>query len=216
MKILVAVPCMDTWPINFGVSLIEMLMYSQQKFFGDEIKLCPISNSLIYDSRNLLSLTAIEQNFDYVMWLDSDMVFPPDLIEYMLGTMDILGDVDMLTEVYYMRKPPHSPVLYSVIEEPELKDGQVQKKIQTMTNIPDSLFTVEGCGFGCVMTKVSLLKEVWDKFGPAFTPYTWASEDMSFCYRVKQLGKKIWCDSVRTIGHIGTAVFDKTNIRKVE
>lgn len=214
MKILVAVPCMDTTPVGFTLSLVDMLTYSQK--LGDDIKLCMHTNSLVYDSRNLLSLTAIEQNFDYVLWLDSDMVFPPDLIEYMLGTMDILGDIDMLTEVYYMRKPPHSPVLYSVIDEPELKDGQVQKKIQTMTNIPDSLFTVEGCGFGCVMTKVSLLKEVWDKFGPAFTPYPWASEDMSFCYRVKQLGKKIWCDSVRTIGHIGTAVFDKTNIRKVE
>lgn len=217
MKILVAVPCMDTWPVKFGVSLIEMLMYSQQKFFGDEIKLCPISNSLIYDSRNLLSLTAIEQHFDYVLWLDSDMTFPPNILEYMLSTMRTIGNVDMLTEVYYMRKPPFTPVLYKTIDEPELKDGQVQKKVATMTDIPaDTGFAVEGCGFGCVITSVPLLKRVWDKFGPAFTPYPWASEDISFCYRVKLLGEKIWCDSTRTIGHLGTVEFNKYNVMKGE
>ena len=229
MKILVAVPCMDTWPINFGVSLIEMLMFSQ-KYMDDEIHLCPIANSLVYDARNILSLTAIEQSYDYVLWLDSDMVFNPDTLSCMLQTITTssfaIGDgksyaegagrYQMLTGVYYMRKHPHSPVLYSVIDEPELKDGQVQKKIETMTDIPDTLFEVEGCGFGCVLTSVPLLKKVWDKFGPAFTPYPWASEDMSFCYRVKQLDEKILCDPSIYLGHIGTAVFDKTNIRKVE
>lgn len=227
MKILVAIPCMDTWPVQFGLSLIEMLTYSQ-KFMKDEIRLCPMTNSLIYDARNLLSLTAIEQDFDYVLWLDSDMVFNPDTLASMLNTLrsslhTVKGKFcteaqayDMLTGVYYMRKEPHTPVLYKTISEPELKDGQVQKKIQTTTDIPDTLFDVEGCGFGCVLTSVPLLKEVWDKFGPAFSPYPWASEDMSFCYRVKQLGKKILCDPSIYLGHIGTAVFDKTNIRKVE
>lgn len=215
MKILVAVPCMDTWPVNFGVSLIEMLMFSQ-KYMDDEIHLCPIANSLVYDARNILSLTAIEQNYDYVLWLDSDMVFNPHTLSSMLNTLKSYSNHSMLTGVYYMRKPPHTPVLYKTIAEPELTDGQMQKKIETMTDIPDTLFEVEGCGFGCVLTSVSILKEVWDKFGPAFTPYPWASEDMSFCYRVKQLGKKILCDPSIYLGHIGTAVFDKTNIRKVE
>lgn len=229
MKILVAVPCMDTWPVNFGVSLIEMLSYSQAMSFvsHDEIRLCPVANSLVYDARNTLSLTAIEQNFDYVLWLDSDMVFHADTLERMLKTIKTssfaigdwqsyaegAGKYQMLTGVYYMRKPPHTPVLYKTIAEPELTDGQVQKKIETMTDIPDTLFEVEGCGFGCVLTSVPLLKKVWDKFGPAFTPYPWASEDMSFCYRVKQLGEKILCDPTIYLGHIGTMVFDSTNVK---
>ena len=218
MKILVAVPCMDTWPVQFGISLIEMLSYSQAMSFvsHDEIRLCPITNSLVYEARNILSLTAIEQNFDYVLWLDSDMVFKADTLAHMLNTITTDNKHDMLTGVYYMRKQPHSPVLYKTITEPELTDGHMQKKIETMTDIPDTLFDVEGCGFGCVLTSVPLLKAVWDKFGPAFSPYPWASEDMSFCYRVKQLGKKILCDPSIYLGHIGTAVFDKTNIRKVE
>lgn len=215
MKILVAVPCMDTWPVNFGVSLIEMLMFSQ-KYMDDEIHLCPIANSLVYDARNVLSLTAIEQNYDYVLWLDSDMVFNPHTLSSMLNTLKAYSNYSMLTGVYYMRKSPHTPVLYKTIAEPAMTDGCLQKRIETMTDIPDTLFEVEGCGFGCVLTSVPLLKKVWDKFGPAFTPYPWASEDMSFCYRVKQLDEKILCDPSIYLGHIGTAVFDKTNIRKVE
>lgn len=228
MKILVAVPCMDTWPVKFGTSLIEMLMYSQVKLFSHEIKLCHIANSLVYDARNLLSLTAIEQGFDYVLWLDSDMVFQPDTLVRMLGTLTSsvhtergehcteASEYNMLTGVYYMRKPPYTPVLYKTIEEPELTDGHMAKKIETMTDIPDTLFEVEGCGFGCVLTSVPLLKHVWDEFGPAFNPYPWASEDMSFCYRVKQLGDKILCDPTIYLGHIGDVVFDRTNVKKGE
>ena len=214
MKVLVAVPCMDTVPVEFTTSLVNLLSNGIPN--NTAVRLCMKSNSLVYDSRNLLSLTAIEQGFDYVMWLDSDMVFNPDTVSYILKTV-VENNYDMLTGVYYMRKAPHSPVLYSVIDEPALVDGYAQKKIQTMTDIPeDSTFQVEGCGFGCVMTSVSLLKQVWDKFGPAFNPYPWASEDMSFCYRVKLLGKKIWCDSSIPLGHIGTSVFDKSSYKKGE
>ena len=215
MKILVAVPCMDTWPVKFGVSLIEMLTFSQ-KHMDDEIHMCPITNSLIYDARNLLSLTAIEQNYDYVLWLDSDMTFNPQTLSIMLHTLRSYSNHSMLTGIYYMRKPPFTPVLYETIAEPEVTDGQLKKKIYTMTDIPSTMFEVEGCGFGCVLTSVPLLKRVWDKFGPAFNPYPWASEDISFCYRVKQLGQKILCDPTIYLGHIGEMIFDSTNIKKGE
>ena len=53
MSIMIAIPCMGTTPVQFTESLLNL-----EKPEGT--KVCFKSSSLIYDARNLLSLTAIE------------------------------------------------------------------------------------------------------------------------------------------------------------
>ena len=67
MKTLIATPCMDMLPVGFVQSLIYMHK-------GDNPSVYLRPNSLIYDSRNLISLYAIENGFDNVMWLASDIL----------------------------------------------------------------------------------------------------------------------------------------------
>ena len=67
----------------------------------------------------------------------------------------------------------------------------------------DDVFEVEACGFGGVMMNVSLLEEVEKNYGLPFSPIMGFGEDMSFCLRVKDLGKKMYCDSRIKMGHIG-------------
>jgi hypothetical protein len=57
------------------------------------------------------------------------------------------------------------------------------------------------------MMTMELVKAVWDTFGPAFHPLDWCGEDMAFCYKARQLGRKIWCDSSIKIGHLGQIEF---------
>lgn len=202
MKIMIAVPCMDTVPVGFVESLMSM-----DKPEGTAV--CFQPNSLIYDSRNLLALTAIKGGYDYVLWLDSDMIVPKDALTQLLESTSFLGrDVPMVTGLYVKRTFPISPVLFSRVDPPEVIDQKVVKNINEYGPCPkDTKFIVQGCGFGCVLTSVSLLKEVFDKFGPAFAPFPWAGEDASFCYRVKQLGKIILCNSSVNCGHIGQFVY---------
>lgn len=197
MKTLIAVPCMDTLPVGFVNSLLRIQTV-------DETVPYLKPNSLIYDSRNILSLYAIENNFDYVMWLDSDITFPRNIITKLQSY-----EMDMVTGLYVKRHDPVEPVLYAELEEPECDEmGKPIGHIKPYTNYPkNSFFPVKGCGFGCVLTSVKLLKKVWDKFGPAFNPYPWAGEDISFCYRVNQLNHVIYCDSSISCGHIGTFVY---------
>ena len=197
MKTLIAVPCMDTLPVEFVKSLLYM-----NKGENPTVYLKP--NSLVYDSRNILSLYAIENKFDNVLWLDSDMAFPPNTLTKLQSY-----NADMVTGLYVKRHEPIEPVIYKRLEEPARgEDGKLIGNIESYTDYPrDSIFPVAGCGFGCVLTSVELLRRVWAIYGPAFTPFPWASEDISFCHRVNQLGYKIFCDSSVSCGHIGTFMY---------
>lgn len=202
MKILIGIPCMDTLPVGFVESLMHMDMPA-------ETSVCFKKNSLIYDSRNLLSLRAMEEKYDWVLWLDSDMVVPRDALKRLLNVAKT-ECVDMVTGLYVKRTFPPEPVLFSHVEPPSVdpEDGRLTRHIYPYIYYPDdSVFPVGGCGFGCVLTSVPLLRDVWDKFGPAFAPFAWAGEDISFCHRVNLLGRKILCDSGVNCGHIGTLVY---------
>lgn len=209
MRTLIAVPCADTVPVPFMESLLNL-----QKPEGTSV--CLKSNSLVYDSRNLLSLTAIERGYDNVLWLDSDMIVPPDTLVRLAEDMNDL-ECEMVTGLYFKRRPPYSPVIFNNVLPPEQQDGELIKQIQDYLDYPkDSLFAVDGCGFGCCMTSTSLLRRVWDRFGPAFNPFVWASEDLAFCYRVKLLGEQIYCDSSISCGHIGQYVYTETTYKRGE
>jgi len=192
---------MNDLPYEFVLSLIYLNK-------GTDVSVLLKPNSLVYDSRNLISLTAIENNFDRVMWFDSDVVFNPDTLQILHKDMDDLN-CDIVTGLYFKRYLPTTPVIYREIKEPQRDaSGKLAKQITAYDNYPQNdIFPVAGCGFGCVLTSVKLLKEVWDNFGPAFNPFPWASEDISFCYRVNKLGHTIYCDSNVSCGHVGTYTY---------
>lgn len=202
MRILIAIPCMNTVPVSFVESLLAI-----DKPEGTSVHFH--KNSLIYDSRNLLSLKAIQEKYDYVLWIDSDIVCPPAVLTTLLNDMETYHSL-MVTGLYVKRSFPVSPVLYDIVDEPSPNsEGTMQMRIHTYHDYPiDSVFPVEGCGFGCVLTDTRLLREVWDRFGPAFLPFPWAGEDISFCYRVKKLGHEIYCDSSIPLGHIGSMIYN--------
>lgn len=215
MKILIAVPCMDTVPVPFTESMLNLAK-------PEGTKACFKSGSLIYDSRNLLAFTAIENHFDYIMWFDSDMTFSPDILIRMLDDVQ-QTHAHMVTGLYFKRTYPSTPVIFQNVQPPSPNEhGQMQINIKPYTDYPrDRIFPVEGCGFGCVLTSVPLVKAVIDKFGPAFTPILWAGEDISFCYRVNQLAQEdpafsnpIMCDSRIKCGHVGQYIFTEDPLKR--
>ena len=208
MKTLIAIPCLDMVPVGFVKSLLMI-----QRNHDTGISLEP--NSLVYDTRNRLSLHAIENGYDRVFWLDSDMIVMPDALQRLSDVLDGTGN-DIVSGLYFKRTSPTLPVIYSKVEEPA-KDasGRLTKRIREYKNYPEqTIFPVRGCGMGCCLTSVKLLKDVWDNFGPAFSPYPWAGEDISFCHRVNELGYTILCDSRVQCGHIGTHVFSETDYNR--
>lgn len=185
-KILIAVPCMDLVQASFAQSLASLNKVGQ----------CAVAFnacSLIYDSRNKLAAKAMKDEFDYVLWLDSDMVFSPDILEKLIA-----DDKDMVSGLYFRRTSPYTPVIY---KDSELKDGRLVWS--DYTDYPKGeLFKVAGAGFGCVLMKTDMIFDMIGKYGDWFTPLYSSGEDLSFCYRARELGYEIWCDSRIKCGHM--------------
>lgn len=195
-KLFIAVPCMDQIPARFAQSL-AMLRRDGEAQVGFQI------GSLVYSSRNDLAKTAIRIEADEVLWLDSDMVFDPDLLIRMRKIM-YENDLDFLTGIYFRRNPPYSTVLFDRLERVDEKCSY-----STFESIPDGLFEVGGCGFGGVLMKTDVLMDVAGKFGRLFDPLPSMGEDISFCWRARQCGYKIFAESSLLMGHVGYNVVTK-------
>lgn len=192
-KILIAVPCMDTLPALFAHSLAML----------KKVGKCAITfeiGSLIYNSRNNIARKAIELDADYVLWLDSDMVFEPDLLERLMNDLD-KHNADFVTGVYFRRCPPFTPTLFDKLEI----SGDITRWTEFQT-IPDEVFEIGGCGFGCVLMKSDMLFDVQGRFGNCFGPIGNTGEDLAFCWRARQCGFTLLCDPKVVCGHVGHTV----------
>ena len=196
MKILIAVPCMDQVPVQFCQSLAML-----QKV--GECVLAMEAGSLIYTSRNNLATKALQINADYVFWMDSDMDFEPDTLIRMVDTLK-KNNLDFLTGVYFRRRPPFSPVLFDRLDM--TKNGVCSWS--NFDEIPNHLFEIGGCGFGCVLMSTEIFLSVQSQHGFMFTPIGNCGEDVAFCIRARQCGYKLWCDPSIVCGHVGYTVFN--------
>lgn len=193
MKTLIAIPCMDNVAAPFAHSLATMEKTGE----------CVISmniSSLIYDARNQLAAQALKAEADYILWLDSDMIVPPDVIPRMLKHME--DGKDFVSGIYFRRRAPFAPVLYSRID----REGHAD-----FNDYPeDTVFEIAGAGFGCCMLRVSMLEDIALNFKDWFTPFNNYGEDLSFCLRALECGYKLYCDSTIKCGHVGTVVVDES------
>lgn len=192
-KILIAVPCMDMVSARFAQSLTTMKKVGQ----------CTVSfliGSLVYDSRNKLAGLAVEMDADYILWLDSDMVFRPDTLERMMAVLDEHPEIDVLSGLYFRRGQPFSPVLFKTLEVNE----QGTLDWSDFEELPDELFEIAGCGFGCVLMRTDMLLDIAAKEGGGrwFTPIADAGEDCAFCIRARREGYRIFCDPTVDCGHM--------------
>lgn len=197
MKVLIAVPSMDQVPAQFTASL-AMLRKTEETSVAFEI------SSLVYTARNNLATSAIKHDVDYVLWLDSDMQFGPDTLERLYADYKA-GKGDIISGLYFRRVAPFKPVLLTWLDiTPEGPFTTEPDKI------PDEIFEVQGCGFGCVFMPTDVLLDVMGKFGNPFDPIQGVGEDLSFCWRARQCGYKIVCDPAIELGHVAHMVIDRS------
>jgi len=191
MTTMIAVPCMD---------MVHSEFFQCSVFMEDagEVRWAVCRNTLIYEARNDLAALALEEGFDRVLWLDSDMSFPPSLLRRLSTHLD--QGREMVTGLYFTRKDPILPVIYRELNSLAVSYTDYER---------DALFPVAACGFGAVLMTADLIRAVAEKYPRPFQPEDGFGEDLSFCRHVGQIGKTIWCDASIRLGHIGTAVFDE-------
>jgi len=160
-------------------------------------------------NREELAQLAIDNNHDYLLFIDSDTICRSDILDKLYDrNKDIIGGI------YSLRcGKQHGPAIYNYVKE---KDTFAQYKYWP---INDGVIKVDGIGTGLLLIKVSALKKIP---APRFaylecrTPDKNGNrrrlgEDLSFCKRCAEQGIKIYADTHIWVGHLGEKVWTRTD-----
>ena len=201
MKTLIAIPCMDYIEADFVECLTALLQYPENP---GEVDIKYLKATLVYDARNQLVRYALEKGgYDYILWLDSDMTFEPDLLARLMKDMETEEGQkrQAVTGLCFGRRPPFKPCIYKALDVQQ--QGQmIHPKCENYFEYPrDQIFEVAACGFACVLMRMDVL-EAMGIYGVPFFPVGGLGEDLTFCWRAKKLDIKFHCDSRLKIGHI--------------
>ena len=142
--------------------------------------------------RNKLAKIALDEEHEWLMFLDDDHTFPADILLRLLAR-----DVPVVGALYLQRQMPFMPIAYAE------KDGDgVYWPVDLNKHGPDDLLAVRGLGTGGMLIRTDILKELeypWFEHGRA-------SEDLIFCDRVYEAGLgPIYCDLGVRMGHLSPA-----------
>ncbi|GGF36646.1 hypothetical protein GCM10011611_48910 [Aliidongia dinghuensis] len=189
LRIAVVVPSGDVLHADFAMSLARMCAATQ----GLRLNVINTKSSIVAIARN--NGVELAQEFDahYLLFLDSDMMFPEaTLLRLLMHQRDIVG------ATYPKRVPPYN-ALGTVLP------GDVSKTASgliEMARIPT----------GCLLVKMSVFEQLarpYFRFDANETTGDIIGEDYIFCDRARSAGFRIWCDPALSheIGHIGQQVF---------
>lgn len=195
MKTLIAIPCMDYLEADF----VECLTNLRARYREDEVEVKFLKASLVYDARNQLTKYVLDKGcYDYVLWLDSDMTFEPDLLDRLME--DIEGR-QAVTGLCFGRRPPFKPCIYKKLDV-TMSNNMMLPVCENWFDYPrDQIFEVQACGFACVLMRTEVLEKML-VYGVPFFPVGGLGEDLTFCWRAKKQGITFHCDSRLKIGHI--------------
>ena len=158
--------------------------------------------------RNGLAMIAMEQHMDYLMWMDSDQIMPPDTITKMLErfeeaeTLETTKGLEAVGGLITFKEPPYFPHIYA--KKHETKQTYHLGKTFAL----DACFFVAGVGFGCTMIKASVFNRVpkpWFEFKVDEHGKLVAGEDLGFCAKADM---KILMDPSIQVKHFGIKSFD--------
>ena len=191
MKILLAIPTAR----YIETECIESLFAMERT--GQVEMLIPRSYSVDV-GRNIIAKYAQENEFDYIMWVDSDMILPKNTLVRLLS-----HDKDIVAGVYSYKVLGNKEVVAKRFQDEtrEEYDNLTIKEIKESSG----LIEVDGFGFGCVLTKVSMFDKI---------PFPWfiytqdMGEDIFFCRKAQNEGYKLWLDTDVICGHIGQINYD--------
>ena len=144
------------------------------------------------------------KDYDYILWIDSDMVFEPEDLFKLLE-----HDKDIVSGVYKMSDNVNYATVETMDEEffeqwlhyPFLNQKTIDRK-------EGKIFTCAYTGLGWMLIKNGVIEKLkypyfhprllkWEKYGWEDFPF----DDVEICMRMRESGFDIWIDPKIRIGH---------------
>ena len=145
----------------------------------------------LLDARNEACKWAIENDMDYILWLDDDMIIPPDI--WLFSQLEAY-DKDIIAPLFFTRKGVKLPLIFK-----KRKVNDYYIVYDHIVNYKKGLQKVDAVGFGCLLMKTEILGKMQK---PYFSYTENMGEDIYFCVKAKEAGFDIWCDTDIVIGHL--------------
>ena len=199
MKLMIAVPALDYVHADCVRCLMGLVGRLSAAGIAHEVQFK--TGTLVYLAREALTARAIQGTYTHVLWLDADMVFEETIAEKLLES-----GREFVTGFYCQRRPPFASCAFTrLVPRVERLEGAGTESGADgwAGEDPGRLVRIAGCGFGCALTRVEMLDDVYRHYGKAFTPSEQFGEDLMFCVRAQDRGYELWCDTSVRCGHIG-------------
>lgn len=188
LNIAVAYPSGDMVHADFTLALSSLCLANAHH----QIRVVNAKSSIVAMARNNAVEAAQGIKADWLLFLDSDMVFPADTLDRLLK-----HDKDIIGAIYAKRQPPHE-LLGEPLFTPPMCDenGLVPMKLMPT---------------GCLLIRMNVfarLQKPYFRFGVDEPTQSLIGEDYMFSMQAREAGFALWADLflTRDIGHIGQTV----------
>lgn len=191
MKVLIGVPSFDLCHSDFTTSLAGMLMHrAYDRTMSRDVKIAyqNVKSTIIHSARALLVQSAMDNDCTHILFLDSDLTFPPNTLNRLIA-----HHKSFVCATYVKRHPPHE-----LLGKPEPVQT-AEPGLALMAEVP----------LGCALISMKVFERLERPHfsyiaGP--TPADDISEDIGFCRAVRAAGIPIYCDPTlsRELGHLTT------------
>lgn len=145
----------------------------------------------IVSSRTWLVKEAMKKGATHLLFVDSDMFFPADVIPRLLA-----HDKDIVGVEYNRRRFP------------------LEGTSEPLTDISKSeteLYKAKHCGTGLMLINLSIFEKPWEgawfNFGRDSEGMLKIGEDAWLCYSARDMGFDTWIDPTLKIGHLGSYTY---------
>lgn len=207
-KILVAIPCNNYVELDCIDSLIKTI--NKLKNYC-EINVQFYSGYSCEMARNNAIADIINTDYDYLFFIDSDIKLESNSLETLILSFEQIENLEeqhncgIITGIYFRKQNNEKIAEICRVEENKTffyQENEIPK---------NTIFQIDGCGFGCVLIKRSVCEHLFkEKNGKPFN-YQYEpeiiSEDLWFCNLASYYGYEIMCNSEVKVGHIGKKIY---------
>lgn len=188
-RALVAFPMVSKQGVAVATFMSVVRELGSGKLAGCQI-LCYVDQTMTM-ARNQACRDAIRLGVDEILFVDSDMDFPSDVLSVLRACDADVACIDMWT-----RQAPSRRTVSRWV-------GGEMLPCQDSESVED----VSACGMACTLVRVPLIKMLAEtRPDQWFVASDWDA-DYEFCLRAAEVGATIRCDFRRVSGHWGTMRF---------
>lgn len=189
MQLGICVPARDQVHTNFAIALANLT----SKLTRDSIdyQLHVVCGSVIAESRTRLANEALDYGATHLLWLDSDIHFPANVVNKFLE-----HDRDIVAANYSTRYAPYRSVAF-------INPQDTEQRLETRFG----LHKIWSVGMGCMMVKRQVFEELpkpWFSHAYDKDTDTYSGEDIYFCNQAGHHGFEVWLDAEIQLAHLGT------------